>query len=100
MTIADSLGMPEPAVKDCAVEETAEDRMLLPIGLLFEPEGRWYTTYMTREDLKPILSFTNIKGIPIFDGRSVFAIRICEIEGPECNLQFIYDFIIQQWRLE
>lgn len=100
MTIADSLGMETTANMPITMEETPEDRMLLPIGLLFEEGGRWYTTYMTRNELKPLLSMASTGGYPIVDGRQIVAIRLCEIEGPECNLEMIYDFIIQKWRLE
>lgn len=100
MTIADSLGMETTANMPITMEETPEDRMLLPIGLLFEDGGRWYTTYMTRNELKPLLSIVNTGRYPVFDGRQFLAIRMCEIEGPECNLEMIYDFIIQKWRLE
>ena len=98
MNIADNLGMPEPIIQ----EESAEDRMLLPIGLLYNEGGHWHTVYLTRDDVKHYLG--NIRpGITreeYFEARPLVAIRFSEVEGPECNMQFIYDYVAGTWRLE
>lgn len=96
MSIADNLGMPE------VVEESAEDRMLLPIGVLYMEGGIWHTIYLVRKEVKEILKKIRVgeETFEFIEGRTLAAIRICEVEGPECNMQFIYDYLAKAWRLE
>ena len=94
MSIADNLGMETPPAS------VPEDNLQVPIGLLFDEGGIWYLVYLTREEIKPLLAMIGTGGRPIFDNKQVAAVRTHIVEGPDCNLEFIYDFIIQQWRLE
>lgn len=109
MTIADSLGMaedkkflPSDSTDTVVAEETPEDRMLLPIGVLYFEGGLWHTIYLTRDYVKTLLSniIPGLECYEFIEGRSLAAIRFCEVEGPECNMQFIYDYIARVWRLE
>lgn len=94
MSIADDLGMSNTTIAE------PEDNLQVPIGLLFDEGGIWYLVFLTREEIKPLLAMIGTGGRPVFDNKQVAAIRTHIVEGTDCNLEFIYDFIIQQWRLE
>jgi hypothetical protein len=82
------------------LQEQPEDAVLLSTEIAYTEGGYWHTVQLNRRTVELVLTHIGKGSFPIFEDREIKLICLCTIEGEECNIRYIYDFIIQQWRLE